>query len=62
MLIQNTQQWVRGTLTTLLTATGRKELLFFLSFYGLSEFLVLFIDSAVAPTYSGSYLVRMPLW
>lgn len=41
------------------TAVGRKEILFFLILYGISEFLVMFLDSAVIPTYMGAYLVCM---
>lgn len=38
------------------TAVGRKELLFFLYIYALSEFLVMFLDSAVIPSYTNAYL------
>ncbi|WFD29746.1 Chitin synthase, class 7 [Malassezia sp. CBS 17886] len=39
-----------------LTRSGRKEIVFFFYLYGISELLVLFLDSAVIPTYSGAYL------
>ena len=38
------------------TAVGRKEILFFLYTYCVSEFLVMFLDSAVIPTHTGAYL------
>lgn len=38
------------------TAVGRKEMLVFLYVYGVSEFLVMFLDSAVIPTHIGAYL------
>lgn len=37
------------------TAVGRQEILFLFWLYGISELLVLFLDSAVIPTYSGAY-------
>ncbi|KAI3625848.1 hypothetical protein CBS9595_001209 [Malassezia furfur] len=37
------------------TAVGRKEIVFFFYLYGLSELLVLFLDSAVIPTHTGAY-------
>ena len=37
------------------TAVGRQEILFLFWLYGISEVLVLFLDSAVIPTYSGAY-------
>lgn len=41
------------------TAVGRKEIVFFFYLYGFSELLVLFLDSAVIPTHTGAYLVRL---
>ena len=38
------------------TAVGRKEMLVFLYTYGVSEFLVMFLDSDVIPTHIKSYL------
>ena len=38
------------------TAVGRKEMLVFLYTYGVSEFLVMFLDSAVIPTHIKAYL------
>ncbi|WFC94063.1 Chitin synthase, class 7 [Malassezia brasiliensis] len=37
------------------TAVGRKEIVFFFYLYGVSELLVLFLDSAVIPTHTGAY-------
>ena len=41
------------------TAVGRKEIVFFFYLYGVSELLVLFLDSAVIPTHAGAYRVRL---
>ncbi|PKI82985.1 Chs7p [Malassezia vespertilionis] len=38
------------------TAVGRKEIVLFFYLYGLSELIVLFLDSAVIPTHTGAYL------
>lgn len=38
------------------TAVGRKEIVLFFYLYALSEVLVIFLDSAIVPTYSAAYL------
>lgn len=38
------------------TAVGRKEIVLFFYLYALSEVLVIFLDSAIIPTYSAAYL------